>query len=375
MPEPLKEIAAQLRSTLGRLELALALVDDCLVWTDHSGRIIWCNAAFDRLIRKPHIEILGLRLEDLLPFEQPGQPISPDDRPASLVESERSESVGTLETTLDGERVVFDLYAHRRALPKAQETVFVLHDNTERVRAEEHMRALNAQLEAFSYSVSHDLRTPLRAIDGFSQALLEDYGDKLDEEGVDNLHRIRAAAQTMGHLIEDMLKLSGLTRTELRREQVDLSELARSIDRDLRSRSPDRHVEFLLRDGLVVEGDEHLLAQVLENLLENAWKFTAKVPHARIELGGAQNQEVVFFVRDNGAGFDMATADRLFGAFQRLHTAEEFPGTGIGLAIVRRIAHRHGGRTWAEGEVGTGATFYVALPRGEDPPIGEGKEG
>ena len=233
----------------------------------------------------------------------------------------------------------------------------------ERKRAEEALEAANKELEAFSYSVSHDLRAPLRSIDGFSQALLEDYAERLDEQGRDYLHRVRAASQRMAHLIDDMLKLSHVTRAELSREEVDLSALAQEIAAELRRAQPGREVEFTVASGLRVHGDPKLLRIVIENLLGNAWKFTGKHSGARIEFGMTHRDgKPAYFVRDNGVGFDMAYAGKLFGAFQRLHDSREFPGTGIGLATVQRVIHKHGGRVWAEGEVEKGATFYFSLP-------------
>ena len=225
------------------------------------------------------------------------------------------------------------------------------------------LEAANKELEAFSYSVSHDLRAPLRGIDGFSQALLEDYADRLEPQGQDYLLRIRAATQRMARLIDDLLNLSRITRSELRREQIDLSAMARSIADQLRKTAPERQVKFNIADGLKAEGDPHLLRIALENLLGNAWKFTGKVADAEIELGLAPSSKdrQTYFVRDNGAGFDMTYAGKLFGAFQRLHDAREFEGTGIGLATVQRIIRRHGGRVWAEAEPGRGATFYFTL--------------
>lgn len=220
----------------------------------------------------------------------------------------------------------------------------------------------NRELEAFSYSVAHDLRAPLRSIDGFSQALLEDYADKLDAEGRNHLQQVRESAQQMGRLIDDLLTLSRVTRSELRHELADLSALARSALARLQKNEPERRAELVIPDGLIANGDAGLLGIVLENLLGNAWKFTRRRPVARIEVG-ARHEEAcpVFFVRDNGAGFDMVYADKLFGVFQRLHSATEFEGTGIGLATVQRIVQRHGGRVWAEGEVGRGATVYFTL--------------
>jgi two-component system sensor histidine kinase/response regulator len=240
--------------------------------------------------------------------------------------------------------------------------------NQELTRAKNELRTANAslettnkELEAFSYSVSHDLRAPLRAIDGFSQALLEDYGEQFGDDGKDSLQRVRAATQRMGHLIDDMLNLSRVTRSELRREKVDLSAIARSIAAELQKAQPDRKAEFIIAEGLVCDGDAPLLLAALENLLGNAWKFTSKRDGSRIEFGIAQDAAATYFVRDNGAGFDMNFSQKLFGAFQRLHATTDFPGTGVGLAIVQRIILRHGGRIWAEAAVDKGATFFFTL--------------
>lgn len=228
------------------------------------------------------------------------------------------------------------------------------------------LEAVNAELESFAYSVSHDLRAPLRAIDGFSRSLEEKCGDALDADGRDYLSRVRAAAQRMDALIEDLLLLSRITRTEIRSGQVDLSSLADEVVSELRANDPEREVEFAVAPGLVCVGDRGLMRVLLGNLIGNAWKFTGKSTGARIEVGAERSGgETTFFVRDNGVGFDMANADRLFGAFQRLHGQEEFPGTGIGLATVQRIVHRPGGRVWAEGEVDKGAVFRFTLGAGE----------
>ena len=220
----------------------------------------------------------------------------------------------------------------------------------------------NKELEAFSYSVSHDLRAPLRTIDGFSHMLLEDYAAILDPMGQDYLHRIRAAAQRMGQLIDDLLQLSRVGRAPIQRRPVDLSALARTVMEALRRTAPDREVQFSIAEGLVVEGDPGLLQVVLENLLGNAWKFTAGSSTPIIEVGAEKTADaIVYFVRDNGAGFETIHAHKLFAPFQRLHSEAEFPGTGIGLATVQRVVARHGGRVWAEGEVNKGAAFYWTL--------------
>jgi PAS domain S-box-containing protein len=232
----------------------------------------------------------------------------------------------------------------------------------ELARSNAGLLAANHELESFSYSVSHDLRAPLRTIDGFSHALLEDCDDRLDDVGKSHLNRIRAATQRMGMLIDDLLNLSRLSRTEMHTQSVDISALACSVAEGLRKAQPGRQIELRIESGLKTMADPGLLRAVLENLLSNAWKFTSKLVSARIEFGQAPaNGSLAFFVRDNGAGFDPAYADRLFGAFQRLHAMSEFPGTGIGLATVQRIVHRHGGRIWAESAVDHGATFYFTL--------------
>jgi PAS domain S-box-containing protein len=224
----------------------------------------------------------------------------------------------------------------------------------------------NRELEAFAFSVSHDLRAPLRGIRGFSEVLLECHSAQLDAEGQDLLRRACEASQRMNGLIDDLLKLSRIGRSELRWQPVNLSALAESIGCELRKAEPARVVELVIEPKLRAEGDERLLGIVLDNLLRNAWKFTGNRPDARIEFGFATKPEPAFFVRDNGAGFDMAHAGKLFGVFQRLHSAGEFPGTGIGLATVQRIIKRHRGRTWATGVVNQGATFYFTLPETRD---------
>jgi PAS domain S-box-containing protein len=220
----------------------------------------------------------------------------------------------------------------------------------------------NGELESFSYSVSHDLRTPLRTIDGFSHALLEDCGAQLSEEGKSHLKRIRSATQRMGALIDDLLSLSRFSRASLHEQPVNMTALVTSVAAEIRKGQPEREVKVEIKEGLKALGDLGLLRIVIENLLGNAWKFTSKKAHAHIEFGQTSARgSNAFFLRDDGAGFDPGHADRLFGAFQRLHGASEFEGTGIGLATVQRIIHRHGGRIWAEGIPQQGATFYFTL--------------
>jgi PAS domain S-box-containing protein len=292
-----------------------------------------------------------------------------------------------IHTTKNGQRLVvasqWVLHRDEEGRPKA--VLVVANDITDRKQAEREIRrlneelegrvaertaqlqAVNKELEAFSYSVSHDLRAPLRHIDGFSQALLEDYTDKLDDTGKSYLQEVRSASQEMAQLIDDVLELARVTRSEMRREVVNLSELARAIAAQLKKTEPKRHVILNLKEELATTGDKRLLKIVLNNLLGNAWKFTAKRTEAQITFGREKkNGETTYFIRDNGAGFDMAYVGKLFGAFQRLHTAGEFEGTGIGLATVQRIVYRHGGRVWAEGAVNEGATFYFTLPNSKE---------
>jgi light-regulated signal transduction histidine kinase (bacteriophytochrome) len=223
------------------------------------------------------------------------------------------------------------------------------------------LQAVNEQLEAFSYSVAHDLRAPLRSIATFSQALQDDHGDHLAPGGLDYLTHIHRAAQRMGHLIDDLLNLSRVTRTQLRRERVDLSALARGVIARLHFMHPDRQVETSVEDGLIAYADPRLLDIVLTNLLGNAWKFTGKRRQARIEFASHPGEPPTYVVRDNGVGFDPAQAGRMFGVFQRLHPAHEFDGTGVGLATVQRLIQRHGGKVWAEGAVDKGASVFFTL--------------
>ena len=339
-------------------------------------RVLEANAAYQNLLGYTSEEILRLTLYDLVPYPRK----SMDCYVERVLERMSYVSGERRHRRKDGSLVDVEVSANLISYGGREALCIVVRDITERKRAEEELHRLNEQLEhrvrqrtaqleatnreleAFSYSISHDLAAPLRSIDGFSQILLEDYAEVLDHEGKDYLSRVRASSQHLGRLIDALLKLSRMTRREIRRESVDLSLTAENIVQVLRISQPDRQAEFVIADGLSVDGDAWLLRIALENLLGNAWKFTGKSLPARIEFGAVEHEgTLAYFVRDNGAGFDMTYADKLFGAFQRLHTIEEFPGTGIGLATVQRIVHRHGGQAWAEGRVGQGATFYFTL--------------
>jgi light-regulated signal transduction histidine kinase (bacteriophytochrome) len=250
--------------------------------------------------------------------------------------------------------------AQQRLLRERAEHTQMLENEVARRTAQ--LQTSNKELEAFAYSVSHDLRAPLRAIDGFSKVLLDRSAGALDETGRGYLDRVRAASQKMSLLIDDLLQISRVTRQEMRISQVDLTALATSIATELQESDPERAVEWVIDAGLTARGDEALLRVALSNLLGNAWKFTSKNHTARIEVGAIQdNGAMVYYVRDDGAGFDMRYAGKIFGAFQRLHSTGEFEGTGIGLATVQRIVQRHGGQIQADGIVGQGAIFRFTL--------------
>jgi signal transduction histidine kinase len=294
-------------------------------------------------------------------------------------EGTREVAMGNLAFRLDIDRPdeIGDMARNFDAMTDALRESFAQID-----RSNHELTVLNKEIEAFSYSVSHDLRAPLRSMDGFSLALLEDYGDKLDDEGRNNLVRIRNASQRMGRLIDELLGLARVTRTELKLGPVDLSAMAREIAESLQQRQPDRAVQWDIEDGMVVHADRALMHIALQNLLENAWKFTAKTDAPVIRVGCVEQDGArTCYVADNGAGFDMNYADRLFGAFQRMHHESEFPGTGIGLAIVQRIVHRHEGSIRAHSEPGHGATFYFKLRESTDErheqghPAGRGQPG
>jgi PAS domain S-box-containing protein len=306
----------------------------------------------------------GYRSSAAFPLRRDGRPVGALTLYSDQVNGFADEIVELFQRLVDDVSFALDFIEHDRRRRLAELRLARLNEGLEQRVAERTrmLEAANRELEAFSYSVSHDLRAPLRGIDGFSQLLERKYGTLLDETGRDYLRRVQQASKRMGELIDDLLQLSRVSRIELIRETVDLSRVAGEVLEDLRARNPERQVEFEIETGIMAHVDGRLIRVVLENLLGNAWKFTARQARPRIEFGRRMlDGRMVYYVRDNGAGFDMRYVDKLFGAFQRLHRAEDFEGTGIGLATVQRIVNRHGGRVWAEAEVDKGATFYFAL--------------
>jgi PAS domain S-box-containing protein len=360
----------QLRASEEQFRNLAAAANDAIIAGDDEGRITYFNAGAERVFGYDAEEVRGKPFTVLIP-EQLHLPYLRD-----VLGTIRRGGGGKQGTTVewmarrkDGTEVPVELSLAAWELEGSQAFVAILRDITDRIathqslqRYASELEASNQELEAFCYSVSHDLRAPLRSIHGFSHALVEDYSSRLDEQGIDYLKRVCAGADRMGHLIDDLLELSRATRTDMHFEDVDLGEIATRIASGLLEETPHRQVDFVIGDDLVVKGDRRLLAQVMQNLLENAFKFTSRKPTARIEVG-ADDETGALFVRDDGAGFDPAYMDKLFGAFQRLHSPKEFPGTGVGLALVQRIVTRHGGRVWAEGQPDSGATFFFTLQR------------
>ncbi|HWP60219.1 MAG TPA: PAS domain S-box protein [Candidatus Acidoferrales bacterium] len=366
-----------LRASEERFRAVVETANQAIISADSDGNITQFNRAAERIFGYAAEGVMGKPLTILMPERFRAAHEQGLNRFRSTGESRviggTTEVIGRRQ---DGTEFPLELSLTAWKIGPRYYFTGILVDIAERKRREEEIRmlnerlnrraieleAVNRELEAFSYSASHDLRAPLRSINGFSQALLEDCADKLDEQGKRYLQRICAATERMGQIIDDMLMMARVTRSELRVEIVDMSALARRIAEELQRSAPQRQVEWVIASGLEAHADPGLLRAALENLLGNAWKFTSKKEKAKIEFGVTENPDSrVFFVRDNGAGFDMAYADKLFGVFQRLHSAGEFEGTGIGLATVQRIVHRHGGRIWAEGVVGQGASFYFTL--------------
>jgi PAS domain S-box-containing protein len=344
---------------------------------DLNGRYMVVNREYERLFHLRREEVIGRTDHDLFSAEiadefrandlraVSGGPVNVEevapgaDGPHTYltVKFPLIDSAGTAYAVCG---ISTDITARKRAEEQVQQLNLDLEERVRHRTAE--LEASARELDAFAYSVSHDLRAPLRSLHGFSEILLEDYDGKLDDQGSQYLRRIQANVARMGQLIDDLLRLSKVTRAGLSREHVDIGEQAREIVSDLRGADPGRRVETVIADALVTTGDPRLIRLALQNLLANAWKFTGKREQAAISVGVVgQPGSQVFFVRDNGAGFDMQYAEKLFDPFQRLHPAAEFEGSGIGLAIVQRILSRHGGRIWAEAEPGKGCTFFFTF--------------
>ena len=353
--------------------LALESIGDAVMFLDCRGDIQFVNRALEEMTGYTANEVLGKPVDIFFPADSAAHARSREILEGAFEGGWRGE---VRRERKNGKKFDMDLTINpvRDQEGNVIGIVGAVQDITEQKRAQEELarhavdlEVSNRELEAFSYSVSHDLRAPLRSINGFSQALLDDCADELGELGRGYLHWVRASSERMAELIDDLLQLSRITRSEMKREEIDLSAIAESIAAEVRVSQPERLVRFVVAPGLVDHGDEHLLRVVLENLMSNSWKFTARQPHGEIEFGAEQCGGVpAYFVRDNGAGFDMAYTGKLFGAFQRLHSASEFEGTGVGLAIVQRVIHRHGGLVWAQGAVGEGATFYFTLQPQEE---------
>jgi PAS domain S-box-containing protein len=381
---------------------------DAMVIIDSSGAIIIINAQTEKLFGFPRNEIIGRKVEFLIP--ERFHHIHTQHR-AGYVENPKVRGMGVgmelfgrhrdgtefpVEISLSPFRVTdqdeLSVIAAIRDITKqveSREVIKKLNENLEHLvqertaeleklnsEVQEMNRELesrvkkrtleleesNNELESFSYSVSHDLRAPLRSIDGFSNKILKDYGHLMDDQGRDYFSRVINASQKMGHLIDDLLKLSRLSRIEMNITATNLSVLAEQTATELKTSTPERKVDFLIQPGMIAHADHNLMQIALQNLLENAWKYTRNTAEAKIEFSSFRRDNMtIYFIRDNGVGFDMRYVNKLFGAFQRLHSASEFEGTGVGLATVKRIIRRHHGTIWAEAEVNQGAVFYFTL--------------
>lgn len=369
----------QLRSSEEHFRLLIDNVSDLITIIDPEWIIFYASPSYENVLGYFPSELIGKSLRELLDPQD-------HERLDNLLHGVILQQPGTappFETRLfsrQGQWLNFEVIANNRTESANQGVILVARDITDRKQSEARLYEMNAQLEervrqrtaelevanreleAFSYSVSHDLRTPLRGISGYAQILQNEYADRLDETAHGYLVNILQASQHMSELIYDLLRLARVTRSDLHIRTVDLSRLAENALANLHQRDPQRQVETAIQPDLSVQGDPSLLRILLENLLDNAWKFTCKQPQARIEFGACnEDGQMIYYVKDNGAGFDMRYADKLFGTFERLHQAEEFEGTGIGLATARRIVRRHGGHIWAHSEVGKGAEFYFKL--------------
>ncbi|HUJ76707.1 MAG TPA: PAS domain S-box protein [bacterium] len=365
-----REAIAALEQSEQRFRQLVELAPHAMVIVDRAGTMTLVNSQVLAWFGYAREELLGKPVEALIPERfRAGHP----GHMAAYFRTPVARSMGTGRELYgrrkDSSEFPVDISLSPVETAEGLRVIASIADITESRNTENRLRqvnqeaqAVNKELQAFAYSVSHDLRAPLRAMVGFAQILREDYGAKLEAGALEHIQRIQAAGKRMGELIDGMLSLSRITRGELTVAQVDLTALAESVAQELRHGEPDSAVQVTVGPGLVAPGDARLLRVVLQNLMGNAWKFSSKSDHPHVEVGMLPSDgPPTFFVRDNGAGFDMAHADKLFGAFQRLHSAGQFPGTGIGLATVQRIIHRHGGKVWAEAQPGRGATFYFTL--------------
>jgi PAS domain S-box-containing protein len=364
------------------LRVVSAAANDAIIMMDNMGAVAVWNAAAQRIFGYSEQEAQGKKLSELIvperyrtDFEQGFSPSGGADR--GSVTSKPMELAGLRK---DGTEIITEYSLSRLSIDGKWYVIYIVRDITERKRAEDEIHWLNQrlehrvmertrelkrsneELEAFSYSVAHDLRTPLRSINGFSAILAAEYAGALDARAQDYLQRIRAATSRMGDVMDDLQALAYTSRTELQRQEVDLSAMAREVAASLREKAPQRRVEFVIAPDMVASADPGLMRIALDNLFGNAWKFTSKRENAIIEFGLTTAEgKPAYFLRDNGIGFDPAFSGKLFGQFQRLHTDTEYEGAGIGLAIVARVIRRHDGQIWAEGAVEQGATFYFTL--------------
>lgn len=362
--------ARSLRHSEYRFELLVdGMTDHAIVLFDPDGAARKANAGASALVGLPPHDLQGRTLDELFPAADP----APDARPlAELARASPHVEIERWTRRPDGSRYWASIVVYGAEQEATGGMLAVVRDATARKQSEDQVRrardealVLARELEAFSYTVAHDLRAPLRAIDGFGALLLEEHGPRLDERGRSHVARIRAAAQRMAQLLDALLELSRLGRRPIHRADVNLTDMARAVVEGISAEYPDRVVSVTIEEGMTARGDPALLEVVLQNLLSNAWKFSSRRERATIAVGSVPGEEPTFFVRDDGAGFDMQFAERLFRPFERLHSAEEFEGTGIGLAIVRRVIERHGGQVRAEGAVEGGATVYFTLPTAE----------
>lgn len=366
------------KNTEERFKGLLESAPDTMVIINSKGQILMVNAQTEKLFEFDREEIVGKEVECLIPdrfreihlvhrnhynadpkVRSMGAGLELYGKHKNGKEFPVEVSLSPVELADEG-AYVFASVRDITMQKKAESEIMQLNDELARRTAE--LETINKELESFSYSVSHDLRAPLRSIDGFSNLILKKYADRLDESGKDYFKRVIHASQQMGQLIDDLLIIARITRAEMNLEMTDLSAMAESIASDLKLSQPERKADFIIQSGMTDKADRNLMNAALRNLLENAWKYSRKAAKAKIEFGTvAGENKTIYYIRDNGVGFDMKYSEKLFGAFQRLHSITEFEGTGIGLATVQRIIRRHGGNIWTEGEVDRGATFYFTL--------------